>query len=73
MITVESNTQITLLCTFKNKKDSEFFDFDVSKKGDVLRSENLYNELSFEPEVLSVNYFIGETFVKGYSKILNCN
>jgi hypothetical protein len=73
MITVEKDTQITIVCTFEGQNDNEFFDFDVSKKGDVLRSENLYNELSFESKVLSVNYFIGETFVKGYSKILNCN
>ena len=42
MITIEKNTQITLLCTFKDKDESEFFDFDVSRRGDVLKSENLY-------------------------------
>jgi hypothetical protein len=73
MITVEKDTQITIVCSLEGQNENEFFDFDVCKKGDVLRSENLYNELSFEPEVLSVNYFIGKTFVKGYSKILNCN
>ena len=73
MITVEKDTQITIVCSLEGKNENEFFDFDVCKKGDVLRSENLYNELSFESKVLSVNYFIGETFVKGYSKILNCN
>ena len=73
MITVEKDTQITIVCTFEGQNENEFFDFVVCKKGDVLRSENLYNELSFESEVLQVNYFIGETFIKGYSKIVNCN
>jgi len=73
MITIEKDTQITIVCSFQGKNENEFFDFDVCKKGDILRSENLYNDLSFEPEVLSVNYFIGETLVKGYSKIVNCN
>lgn len=61
------------MCTFEGQSENEFFDFDVCRKGDVLQSENLYNELSFEPQVLAVNYFIGETFIKGYSKIVNCN
>ena len=73
MITVEKYTQITIVCTFEGQNENEFFDFDVCKKGDILRSENLFNELSFESEVLQVNYFIGETFIKGYSKIVNCN
>lgn len=73
MITVEKTTQITLLCTFKDKEESEFFDFDVSRIGDVLKSENLYSQLSHQTEVLSVNYFIGNQFVKGFSKILICN
>ena len=73
MITVEKDTQLTIVCAFEGQNDNEFFDFDVSKKGDVLRSENLYNELSFESKVLSLNYFIVETLVKGYSKVLNCN
>jgi hypothetical protein len=73
MITVEKHTQITILCTFKDKEESEFFDFDVSRKGDIVKSENLYNQLSYQSEVLAVNYFIGNEFVKGFSKILNCN
>ncbi len=73
MITIEKNTQITILCTFKEKEESEFFEFDVSRNGDVLKSENLYNQLSYQSEILSVNYFIGNDFVKGFSKILNCN
>jgi hypothetical protein len=73
MITIEKNTQITILCTFKDKYESEFFDFDVCRKGDVVKSENLYNELSRQSEVLCVNYFIGNEFVKGFSKILNFN
>jgi hypothetical protein len=73
MITIEKNTQITILCTFKDKDESEFFDFDVSRRGDILKSENLYNQLSHQSEVLCVNYFIGNDFVKGFSKILTCN
>ncbi len=73
MITVEKNTQITILCTFKDKDESEFFDFDVSRSGDILKSENLYNQLSLQSEVLCVNYFIGNDFIKGFSKILISN
>jgi hypothetical protein len=73
MIFVESPTQITILCTFKNSNEVEFFDFDVCRKGDVIASENLFNSLSFEPEVLSVNYFIGPELIKGYSRVTKLN
>jgi len=73
MITIEKDTQITILCSFEGQDDNEFFDFDVCRKGDVKRSEILYDELTFQPDVLSLKYFIGETFVKGYSKIVNLN
>ena len=73
MILVEKPTQITILCTFKNSNENEFFDFDVAKEGDVIASENLFNSLSYEPSILSVNYFIGKNLIKGYSKVTQLN
>ena len=73
MNTIEKDTQITILCSFEGQDENEFFNFDVCKRGDVRKSEILYNELLFQPDMLTLKYFIGETFVKGCSKIVNFN
>jgi hypothetical protein len=73
MISVESPTQITIFCTFRNSNEAEFFDFDVLRKGDVIASENLFNALSYKSDVLSVKYFIGSDLIKGYSRVTQLN
>lgn len=73
MISIETKTQITLLCSFKNKDENEFFDFDVSKDGDYNKSEFLYEKLMIDNDVLSVKYFIGNNFIKGFSKTVHLN
>ena len=76
MITVENNTQITIMVHLKMvdlEQSVIHYDYDLRKEDSMYQANMLFNGLKEEEEVITAFFYIGDNLHMFFSKALIIN